>query len=356
MADVVQRELHAFASDILGMSAEEMACLTPAQSESLLKKKLACETKDAAKYVCSVIDVEGAQRIRDWSLATSNPSPPSFYRYVFGNAAVKLPLPEAVLRFKEHVGSGMSDALALRLFHAVNFGCPRDEMLDAAGNNRSRANDISNQVDFYREHVEGGDRRIIQEDWAQFLKNGIAFPFFYDNQIVIGAAAPSGGTHEKVDEITEELEPIDKPIPFDDAEYVPEPVSIAKNPLLDAYRKRAGVPLTFPLLTAAKQLVSALVCKQVPASYLHRDQDFEDVSNAVHGLPHLTRENFAPLVKATIDVGTVRDAQECREYYWQRRFAKAPGAFANTSSDSAELVADVAWNYVQQKKILNWVV
>lgn len=354
---IVQRELHAFASAVLGMDAEELACLTSAQSELLLKTKLACETKDAARYVCSAVNPEAAQRIRDWNTA-ANLSPPAFYRYVFSNATLsEAPLPESLERFKKNVDI-RDNVLALRVFHAVNFGCPRAEMLDAVDNNRVRANDISNQVDFYREHVEGGNRSVVQEEWAQFLKNGIRFPFFQDNRVILGtvlvdaAAASTGGGGADKNEIQEALEPIDKPIPYDDAAvYTPEPINLAQNPLLKAYRQRAGVPLTFSDVTAAKQLVSALISKRVPAYYLHRDQEHEDVSNAVHGLPHLTRDHFAPLIKATVAVNDVRDTPECREYYWQnqsRQRAQAPAV--------AEFVADVAWNCVQQKRTLNWVV
>jgi hypothetical protein len=346
---IVQGELHAFASAALGMNAEELACLTPAQSELLLKTKLACETKDAARYVCSAVNPEAAQRIRDWNIA-ANSSPPAFYRYVFCNAALGSgPLPESLERFKKNVDI-KDNALALRVFHAVNFGCPRAEMLDAADNNRVRANDISNQVDFYREHVEGGNRSVVQEEWAQFLKNGIRFPFFQDNRVILGNVLvnDAAGVVDK-NEIEEALEPIDKPIPYDSVDYTPEPINLAQNPLLKAYRQRAGVPLTFSDVTAAKQLVSALISKRVPAYYLHRDQEHEDVSNAVHGLPHLTRDHFAPLIKATVAVNDVRDTPECREYYWQQQRAQAPAAVA-------EFVADVAWNCVQQKRTLNWVV
>jgi hypothetical protein len=344
--DVVRQELEAFASSVIGMSAEEIASTTASQSETLLRLKLAYESKDMAQYACATVDPDVARRIREWGAGQR--SPPAFYRYVFSNAQIPVAaMPQAFGRFKEHVGVA-NDAVALRLFHAVNFGCPRDEMMDASDNNRTQANVISNQIAHYAEHVEGGDRSVFQEEWAQFLKEDIGFPFFKDGRVILNAVASGDGVEKKEEQpvFLQEQEPVDKPIPFVAEETAPEPITIVGNALLDAYRKRAGVPLTFSLHTAAKQLVSALVCKQIPAQLLHRDQDPEEVAEAVHGLPHLTRENFGPLAKASVDVSAIRDCAECREYYWKNSKGSVVG-------DSAEFVADVLWNCVQQKRVLN---
>jgi hypothetical protein len=343
--EVVRRELEAFASGIIGMTPEDIASTTARDSERLLRLKLAYESKDMAPYACSMVDADAAKRIRDWD--QSSRSPPAFYRYVFSNARLRA-TPPALERFKDHVGV-CEDDRALRLFHAVNFGCPRDEMLDVAGNNRTQANTISNQLTEYARDHEGGDRSVFQEEWGQFLKDGIEFPFFEDGSIILNVSNSACGAVADEDETfhhEDVQDPVDKPIPFGDKPAA-TPVVIAGNPLLDAYRKRAGLPLTLSLHTAAKQLVSALVCKQVPVGLLHRDQDPEDVSEAVHGLAHLTRENFGPLVKASVNVEAVRDMPECREFYWKGLHSPAAKLLV---SDSAEFVADALWHCVQQKK------
>jgi hypothetical protein len=345
MSDIVSRELQAFALGVLGMSAEDVECLTPARCESLLKLKLAYESKDAAHYACATVDAPLAMQIRDWN-ALPHRSPPAFYRYIFSKSEIAR-APQALERFKEHLGVTDDDAMALRMFHAINLGCPRDEMLDACDNNKTRANAISNQIHEYAEHVEGGDRSIFQEEWAHFLKDGIKFPFFYNGEVLLGnsaAAAGGGGVSDKKKEDLQELAHVDRPIPFVSEDIAISPVSIVGNPLLDAYRRRARVPVTFALPVAARQLVSALVCKRVPAELLHRDQDAEEALAAVHGLPHLTREHFGPLVKASVNVEAIRDSPECREYYWK-------GAKGNKPvGDTPEFVADVLWSCVQAKK------
>jgi hypothetical protein len=344
--EVVRRELEAFASGVLGMTPEDIASTTAKDSERLLRLKLAYESKDMAPYACSMVDADAAKRIRDWD--RSSRSPPAFYRYVFSNAQVRA-TPHALERFKDHVGV-CDDARALRLFHAVNFGCPRDEMLDVAGNNRTQANEISNQLTEYARDHEGGDRSVFQEEWGQFLKDGIEFPFFEDGRVILNVSSAASGAAD-VEEREEffqvdQVDPVDKPIPFGDTPAA-TPVVIVGNPLLDSYRKRAGLPLTLSLHTAAKQLVSALVCKQIPVGLLHRDQDPDEVSEAVHGLAHLTRENFGPLVKASVNVEAVRDMPECREFYWKGLHSPAAKLLV---SDSAEFVADALWHCVQQKK------
>lgn len=242
--EIVRRELEAFASGVLGMTPEDIASTTPKDSERLLRLKLAYESKDMAPYACSMVDADAAKRIRDWD--RSSRSPPAFYRYVFSNAQVRH-TPHALERFKDHVGIGRDDnARALRLFHAVNFGCPRDEMLDVAGNNRTQANEISNQLTEYAQDHEGGDRSVFQEEWGQFLKEGIEFPFFEDGRVILNVGSRAAdvendeGLHDMLFK-EDPVDPVDKPIPFGDTPGASVgPVVIAGNPLLDAYRKRAG--------------------------------------------------------------------------------------------------------------------
>ena len=280
-----------FARDI-DVNIEE---LTVDESELLLKKMIACETKDIADYVCAQLDPEDVARIHMETNGSiwgkKGHASTDDYRYMFNGMSVGDDIYKqnhSLSRFKEalpstlegeHIKSLENDNNVVRLFHATNLYNMRDEIHDVVDKNRHHCNLVQNAIETYLNTIEGPNRTVIQDDVSKLWKSQVSFPFFKSNDIILGLK-------EEPKVVVEIKQPIAMPltVPIKSEIMTPawtnqDELQLKNNPLLKQYCTLVNLPLTFSSQKAAKQLVlvatnahSDRVSNELMEPLLHRDQ------------------------------------------------------------------------------------
>lgn len=289
----------------IGLEESDISSLNTVESEMLLKKMLACQTKDAGHFICSIMDPDDAQRIHVdtkgsiWNIGKTHPVSPKFYQYIFANASLdqkQLNNNESFQNFKNFIGL-KDDRTAVRLFHALNLHNMFDE-IKAVVKDPFLAHQIQSKMNTYLEEDEGGNRCVIQDDIASFWQDAVHFPFFSDKRVVLGKIES---------QVKEEPEPVVKrQTPLQTIPPVPVESSIQTNALLKRFKVLNDVPVTFPVDKIAKQLIltaSTTDQERVEedlSSLLHRDQSVDNLFSNKEALTKVAEHElqFKDIVKS----------------------------------------------------------
>lgn len=286
------------------MNIEDIQSLSVNDSELLLKKLLACQTKDVSHFVCAMLDSEEAQRINTetsgsvWNIGQNGAAlAPEFYEYIFNNAEISADSNETFQNFKKFIAptyaGPLDDKKALRLFHALNLRNMREEVcaaLPALQTDNFKKNEICRRMTKYLEEDEGGDRSVVQNDIAALWDHQVRFPFFKDKRVVLGSnnspfsAEEPGAPTAAAPAAAAGARPLCvAPIAAIRANAYNE---MRANPLLKRFCLVASVPLSYPIQDAARQLFLVTTSSDPTrieedlVSLLHRDQNIEYLQSA----------------------------------------------------------------------------
>lgn len=268
----------------IGMEADELAAMDLEDRQLLLKKLLACQLAphepEVAQYICANLDFDGVQQMHEqtqgecWTLGKHDPLPPAVLHDIFTNAAL-VDKNEAYQRFKEKIGTGVEDARALKLFHALHLPNLRAIVLHTVDNDIVMANELHDKLLYYKREVEGPKRMVIREELNDLLVAGISF----DPKVFTASSAEAEEAEEQPPRA--EAVPLVKVVPIASEAMGAQPSwsdgdESELRGVLKPFYKLAGLPLNFSARDAAKQFVLLTRSSEVPDSVLepllHRDQ------------------------------------------------------------------------------------
>lgn len=367
MSNLVVDTLLGFAKDI-EMNPEDIHSLSVEDSELLLKKMLACQTRDASQFVCAMLDSEDVKRMHVetqgsiWTIGQRKPLNSAFYQYIFDNAIISSDLSssnETFKNFKRFLGlpKNSGDKETLRLFHALNLCNMRDEVFATlpASMDNFQKNEICRLMSKYLEEDEGGNRCIVQNDIASLWEQQVHFPFFKDRRVIVGKTStdepPSCASAEAA-------------IPLATLRVVADTVKtpdITHNPLLKRFRLVADVPVNYPLLDAARQFILVTTStapdriKEDLEKLLHRDQSVDkmlssDFKGALEKVPDREKhfKDIVSYVAAELPAGLhdrINACPECALYAKE----KVPPPPKNTTVAASDFLGNFMYHHWQQQ-------
>jgi len=289
MNDIVTHSLESFATYI-GLSAADIAALSDDESELLLKKMLACQTPNAAAFVCNLLDPDDIDRMHAetrgqvWKYAETHRISQPFYEYIFGHCEISHKIKNNVIfgAFYNSIGKPKNLQTCLRLFHARNLKNGYQETKASIKDPEAfLAQNIHNaMMAFNKEFPNESYKEEIADVWV----NHVSFPFFKTRDKVLGEAIPEEEplvtpvvTTSKVTLVKPDVTPIESQL---------NPAKLKQqNTMFKRFCTVNDVPLGFSVEKTAKQLI-LVTTNSLPeriqqsmeeSSLLHRKQNFDKI-------------------------------------------------------------------------------
>lgn len=299
----MDKALRDFARDI----DVDVAELNAAETEHLLRKMMACQTRDIGRYVCAAVDPDDVIRMhaetqgRIWQYGQERHVDPTHYAEAFAKATLCKDvqyLPNDTVRaFVAHMhrhAPVLRDrpiGQTLAAFHARNLCNERDVIAAVVGDDDVNA--VQNALHAFPLHYDKHDVAALWKDQVRFKDTA--------------AIVTTTDAHHN-EEPVENTTPASRGIKFtDDAVLVQngwntdDELRLQKNPLVREYAKKTRAPLTFDALSLARQMMH-VVNHGDCAPHLHRNQDVATCTAQRDALMHTdNRPALREIADAVLD-------------------------------------------------------
>lgn len=269
----MDKALREFANEI----DVDVAELNAAETEHLLRKMMACQTRDIGRYVCAAVDPDDVVRIhaetqgRIWNYGQERHVNPTHYAEAFAKATLCKDdvdyLPNDTVRaFVRHMHTHAPVlkerpiGQTLAAFHARNLCNERDVIAAVVG--EDDVNQVQNALHAFPLHYDKHDVAALWKDQLRFK----------DTAAIITTTS----AHEEREEEKEEAYKVSGIKFTDDVVQktwnVNDELRLQKNPLVREYARKTRAPLTFDALSLARQMMH-IVNSGDCTPHLHRNQD-----------------------------------------------------------------------------------